>query len=34
MAELRREAGAFSGTPEDLERTVDENFRRAFGVPV
>jgi TatD DNase family protein len=30
MAELRREAGAFSGTAEDLERTVDENFRRAF----
>jgi TatD DNase family protein len=33
MAELRRQAGAFSGTPEDLEKTVDANFRRAFMLP-
>ncbi|MDR2019987.1 MAG: TatD family hydrolase [Treponema sp.] len=33
MADLRRQAGAFSGTPEDLEKTVDANFRRAFCVP-
>jgi TatD DNase family protein len=33
MAELRRQAGVFSGTVEDLEKTVDANFRRAFGVP-
>jgi TatD DNase family protein len=30
MAELRRERGLFSGTAAELEKAVDENFRRAF----
>jgi TatD DNase family protein len=30
MAELRREAGTFDGAAGDLEKTADENFRRAF----
>jgi TatD DNase family protein len=33
ITELRREAGVFSGTAEDLERTIDGNFRRAFLLP-
>ncbi|MDR0451300.1 MAG: TatD family hydrolase [Treponema sp.] len=31
MAELRREAGAPAGNAGDLEKAVDDNFRRAFG---
>jgi TatD DNase family protein len=33
MAALRREGGVFSGTAAELEKTVDKNFHRAFGLP-
>jgi hypothetical protein len=31
MAELRR-GSAEAVTPEELEKTIDRNFRRAFGL--